>query len=94
MDAAWGDDVWRKELYKTQPTLFGYEEFKVSNDEVAKAFRMRLKEVAGFEFVPEPMPMRNKTHNIIYYLYFASFNETGGRIVNEIFNKYRKRGFR
>jgi len=47
--------------------------------------------VAGFKFVPEPLPMINSTGAVVYYLFFASPNENGGRIVGEIFNKYRDR---
>ena len=55
-------------------------------------FRERLQKAAGFKFVPQPMPMRNSRGAVVYYLLFASPNETGARIVNDIFNKYRSRG--
>ena len=35
------------------------------------AFRERLNKAAGFEFVPEPMPMTNRRNAVIYYLFFA-----------------------
>jgi len=38
--------------------------------------------------------MRNNQGSVIYYLYFASQNETGGGIVRDIFNKYRNEGKR
>ena len=44
------------------------------------------------EYVPDPMPMRNSRGVIVYYLFFASPNETGERIVRHIFKKYRNRG--
>jgi len=59
---------------------------------LAEAYRKRLREVAGFQCVPEPMPMRNRTGNTIYYLFFASPNATGKKIVEAILNKYRNRG--
>ena len=51
----------------------------------------RLKDVAKFEFVPEPLAMKNTSGNIVYYLYFASCNQTGKNIVEEIFTKNRDR---
>jgi three-Cys-motif partner protein len=94
MDAFWGDRSWRNVLYqKPQGLLPGFDDMeeKVSNDVVAAAYRERLKKVAGFRFVPDPMPMRNSQGAVVYYLFFASFNETGGHIVSDIFQKYRER---
>lgn len=56
------------------------------------AFRDRLKEVAGFFCVPDPVPMRNSKNAVIYYLFFASQKPVAERIVTDIFNKYRGRG--
>ena len=36
--------------------------------------------------------MRNSKGAVVYYLYFASPNDTGARIVGEIFDTYRTRG--
>jgi hypothetical protein len=36
--------------------------------------------------------MRNSKGAVVYYLYFASPNKTGARIVNEIFDQYRNKG--
>jgi three-Cys-motif partner protein len=96
MDFFWGDNSWRELLYKKEQTLFSDLELesKVTNESLAAAYRDRLKKVAGFEFVPEPIPMRNKRGAIIYYLYFASPNKTGPKIVRDIFDKYRIHGAR
>jgi three-Cys-motif partner protein len=94
MDAFWGDRSWRTTLYQTPQGLlpgFALEE-KVSNKAVATAYQERLKKVAGFAFVPDPIPMRNTQGAIVYYLFFASANKTGETIVRHIFNKYRSRG--
>ena len=90
MNAVWGDDSWRKAAYKKQRGLFGEFDEKRTNEAVAEAFRKRLEDVAGFEYVPKPVPMRNSTGAVVYYLYFASPNETGAKIVGDIFRKYRK----
>lgn len=88
----WGDESWKQAAYteSSQGSLFGDVEFeKEPNDVIAEHFRTRLKTVAGFKFVPEPIPMRNSNGAIVYYLFFASQNETGYRIANHILNKYR-----
>lgn len=89
MDAVWGDSSWRQAAYVTQPGLFGDMEEKAGNNRVIEAFSKRIREVAGFTFVPEPLPMKNSTGAVVYYLFFASPNRTGASIVNDIFNKYR-----
>lgn len=92
MDAVWGDGSWRSAVYRKEPGLFGDIEEKATNEDIAEAFRARLHEVAGFAFVPPPIPMRNEKGAVIYYLYFASPNTTGAKIVSDIFNTYRMRG--
>jgi len=87
----WGDESWKEAGYDKVPTLFESVSQKVSNERFAEAFRRRLQEKAGFRFVPNPMPMRNKTGAVIYYLYFASQNAAGKNVVSDIFNKYKNR---
>ena len=55
------------------------------------ARRSRLRNVAGFAYVPEPMPMRNNQRGIVYYLFFAAHKPVAARIVSHIFKKYRGR---
>jgi three-Cys-motif partner protein len=90
LNAVWGDDSWRQAAYKRGRDLFGEYDEKRTNEAVAESFRKRLEEVAGFKYVPKPVPMRNSTGAVVYYLYFASPNKTGARIVGDIFRKYRK----
>jgi three-Cys-motif partner protein len=92
MDAVWGDHSWVQAAYKKIPGLFGEMEEKTSNKALVDAFRDRLRKVAGFEYVPEPMPMRNSKGSVIYYLFFASQNRIGGKIVKNIFDNYRDKG--
>jgi len=92
MDMVWGDQSWREAAYRKVPTLFGDVDEKTGNEAVAEAFRKRLQDVAGFKFVPKPMPMRNRNGAVVYYLFFASPNQTGAGIVQDIFGKYRTRG--
>ena len=92
MNAFWGDEIWREAAYERQQGLFGQIKEKTSNWAIVKAFSERLKEVAGFAYVPKPLPMRNTTGATVYYLFFASQNRTGGKIVRDVFDTYRDRG--
>jgi three-Cys-motif partner protein len=92
MNAFWGDETWRKVAYEPVQTLFEPEEEKADNQAIADAFRARLRKVAGFKNVPEPIPMRNSKGAVVYYLFFASAKPVAERIVNDIFRKYRHRG--
>jgi len=94
LDAVWGDRSWQDAAYQIKRGLWGDYQEKADNDRVVEAFRQRLQEKAGFQYVPKPMPMRNEKGAVIYYLFFASPNRTGNHIVEDIFNKYRERGFR
>lgn len=91
----WGDQSWR-DFYQPSPqlSLWGEraEEKQASNDDVAEAFRRRLRDVAGFSFVPPPLPMRNGIGRVLYYLFFASHQRVAADIIEQVFAKYRKRG--
>jgi three-Cys-motif partner protein len=91
MNAYWGDDSWRELAYDENLNLFGEADFeKVSNQRFAEAFRQRLKKIAGFKRVPDPLPMKNRNNSVVYYLFFASHNGTAEEIVTYIFDKFRK----
>lgn len=92
MNAFWGDESWRKVAYEPVQTLFGPEDEKTDNETIAEAFRERLQKVAGFNNVPEPIPMRNTTGATVYYLFFASAKPVAQNIVTDIFTKYQNRG--
>jgi len=92
MNRFWGDESWRNVMYDNTGNLFGWDEKVAGNEVLAEAYRKRLREVAGFKFVPAPVPMKNGIGRTIYYLFFASPNPTANRIVEHIFNKYRNKG--
>jgi three-Cys-motif partner protein len=92
MTEFWGDESWRQIAYTKHRGLFGDMEEKSSNDAVMKAYRERLHNIAGFAYVPEPIPMRNSTGSIIYYLFFASNNMTGDKIARAILKKWKEQG--
>ena len=85
-----GDETWRAAARKKDLTLFGDEEVKAPNCEIARAFQNRLREVAGFKEVPDPLPMRGPTNAIIYYLFFASQKRVAHKIAKSIFRSYQK----
>ena len=92
MNDFWGDETWPSIAYTKTKGLFGDIEEKTGIKPVVEAYRDRLKRVAGFMYVPEPIPMRNSTGSIVYYLFFASPNKIGAKIVKWIFDKYRNKG--
>jgi three-Cys-motif partner protein len=90
MNTFWGDTSWNTVAYTKIKTLFGDDIEKVDNRTIAMAFRERLRSVAGFRYVPEPIPMRNSRNAEVYYLFFASQKEAGENIAKAIFRKYRE----
>jgi three-Cys-motif partner protein len=94
MNRFWGDESWRDAAYRREDDLFGPHEEKTGNQDIAEAYRQRLRNAAGFKYVPKPLPMRNSGGATIYYLFFASPNATGARILEDIFERYRQRGVR
>ena len=77
-----------------QENLFGVSgQVKVddANEKIVEAYRQRLIDVAGFSCAPRPVRFVNRLGFAIYYLFFASPNMTGKKIVEDIFMKYRKK---
>jgi three-Cys-motif partner protein len=96
MDRFWGDGSWRNVAYEPNPqrNLFGDSEaVKVedANKKIAEAYRQRLIDIAGFAYAPQPVRFVNSLGFTIYYLFFASPNPTGNKIVEDIFRKHRKK---
>jgi len=92
MTRFWGDESWKDIAYTQEETLFGPERVKATNEDIVKAFRTRLRKKAGFNYVPEPIPMRNSQGAVIYYLFFASHKPVAAKIVTDIFSRYRDWG--
>ena len=89
MTAFWGDESWRAAAYSKVPDFFDDIEEKETNTAVVEAFCKRLKNVAGFNHVAPPLPMKNSNNAVLYYLIFASPKKTANKIVKDIFDKYR-----
>lgn len=100
MNRFWGDESWRDVVYQENPqrNLFGETEHQKvddANEKVAEAYRRRLIQAAGFGYASRPLRFVNTIGRTIYYLFFASPNSTGNKIVEAIFRKYRdKQGLR
>jgi three-Cys-motif partner protein len=91
MNRFWGDDSWRLAAYAEHPQgdFFGTRIVKQGNDAIVSAFRERLIKVAGFQYVPEPLPMKNSMNAVVYYLFFASQKPVAQKIIEDILKKYR-----
>lgn len=92
MTRFWGDDSWKTAAYSENPqsNLFGESDpIKLGNAAIVSAFQARLRKVAGFRFVPDPLPMRNSNSAVVYYLFLASQKSVADRIITQIFDNYR-----
>ena len=79
-----GDDSWRQAAYRTEQGLFGpMEEKEAGNETVVEAYCKRLKEVAGFKYVPKPLPMCNTSGAVVYYGRRFALAEKRERIFQE-----------
>jgi len=67
----------------------GPELLKQDNAAIVKAYQERLRKVAGFAFVPDPLPMRNSNNAVVYYLFFASQKPVAKKIIEDISKKHR-----
>ncbi len=93
MTRFWGDESWKQAAYAESPqqNLFsGPDLIKQGNDAIVRSFRDRLKNVAGFRVVPEPLPMRNSNNAVVYYLFFASQKPVAQKIIDGIFARFRR----
>lgn len=90
MTKFWGDETWKEIAYRRVTGLFEDTSEKESNERVVSAYCKRLKEIAGFSYVPESLAIRNSKGATIYYLCFASNKETGAKIASSVFAKYRR----
>lgn len=91
MNAFWGDSSWREVAYEESKQRSMFDDSpkeKRSNKNISHAFKRRLQEHGKFQFVPEPMPLKNSKNAVIYYLFFASQNETANKIATYLFEKY------
>jgi three-Cys-motif partner protein len=95
MNRFWGDESWHNAAYAESPQqkLWGGPDVvKQDNEAIVSAFRERLRTVAGFKHVPEPLPMRNSHNAVVYYLFFAAEKDVADRILTSIFDRHKATG--
>lgn len=85
----WGDDSWEAAAYRTDTNLFGFRE-KRPNEDIVAAYCRRLVDAGGFLGTSKPIPMKNSKGNIVYYLVFASSNETGVKAIKSVASRFLK----
>jgi len=94
MRDVWGDDNWTGQFYAKQLSLLAGHpdrDQKRSYRTFIEAYCKRLKEVAGFAFVPKPVLIVGGRNQPLYYLVFASNNETGARIAGHLLRREERR---
>lgn len=72
----WGDDSWKSLVYWEQPLLSAPPLLvkKPAGTRIIKqGFIERLKNVAGFAFVPEPILMRNQIGGPLYFFFCLAY---------------------
>jgi len=87
----WGDNSWKDLAYVEQQAMFSTPVLikKGEGNEILKrGFRERLRAVAGFSFVPEPILMRNRVGGQLYFLFFASHQPVAQNIAEAILRKW------
>lgn len=98
MTKFWGDESWHAAMFapSSQENFFAMlgdenalEMEKIDQRSFVAAFQKRLQETARFKYVPDPVPMKNSIGAVVYYLFFASNNDTGARIANSVMKRYR-----
>src|SRR5215217_2389510 len=90
MDRLWGNHDWYDQLYVTQPDLFGNARSRktrrTSAEFLSRLFvEKRLKPL--FDYVIDPIVIKNTHGADIYALIFAGHNKTGAKIANDVFRK-------
>jgi len=93
MNRFWGSTEWRGDVYQKVPTLFGPVEIKVhptTGKRLGRLFKKRLENL--FPYVTFPLVMTNSKNAPLYCLIFAGHNQTGAKIIREIFQRYERLG--
>ena len=78
MDTFWGDDSWRTSMYQ-ETGLLNLPE-KVGPNDLVNVYCERLKEKAGFDFVPQPVKLTNTINAPMFYFCFASHNDVANKV--------------
>lgn len=90
---AWGDETWQHDLYRQNRNRclfendpdFAEDRERVSEGDIAKAYKERIKRVAGFNCVSEPFLLRNSQNSTMFYLFLASQKAVATKVMDYIF---------
>jgi len=90
MNVLWGNNEWESLIYKDSQTLFGTTKVKdyIDSQKLSNYFTNRLKSV--FTSVSQPLIMRNSKNTPLYCLIYAGHNNTGKKIIENIFKHFEK----
>ncbi|HTD35594.1 MAG TPA: three-Cys-motif partner protein TcmP, partial [Candidatus Elarobacter sp.] len=89
MTEYWGDDSWEGAAYSSEGLLpLGLAPVRESAKAIISAFRERLRSVAGFKVVSNPIPMRNTTGGVVYHLLVASHNKKATDVIRPIEKRF------
>ncbi len=88
--AFWGSEGWLDVMYPEHVTLFGTEQRRTDHiaDALSVAFSARLAHLFGH--VSDHLIMRNTINVPLYSLIWAGHQPVACKIMNEIFDKYRR----
>ncbi|MCJ7797845.1 MAG: three-Cys-motif partner protein TcmP, partial [Thermoleophilia bacterium] len=89
MTLFWGDESWREVVHSSEGILFPEFRHKASGQQIVDAYCRRLRDMAGFCYVPKPLLITDTANHSLYYIVFASKNATGNRIASDILRQYR-----
>ena len=92
MTKFWGDNSWENAAYQATQGLFEEMQEKSSNEEVAEAFRARLKKVGGFKLCPKANADAQYQRSRRLFPVLCAQQPTADKIVKDIFAKYAHRG--
>jgi three-Cys-motif partner protein len=89
MTEYWGDESWEEAAYTSDGLLpLDLPPVRESPDTIISAFRDRLRSVAGFKIVSNPIPMRNTAGRVIYHLLVASHNAKAADVIRPIEKRF------
>jgi three-Cys-motif partner protein len=91
MDTIWGDRSWFDLIYQERPGLWGAQLVKAGTTSTERLGRLFVEHRLApiFDFVGEPLVVRNSSGTPIYCLIYASPNETGAKIAADVFRASR-----
>ena len=93
MTRFWGDETWREAAAPRPGPAIGRrrgpDAESPSASTVVEAFHRRLREVARFANVPEPLALRDAAGAVVSHLFFAARTDTANRIIEDIFSRHR-----